>query len=79
MEELTGLVTSPQFLHFKFVDVSNRKEIFKAIDRAVTILGGLDGLVNAAGVERRCAAETISEEELDFVLGVNLKGSIFAS
>ncbi|KAL1856783.1 hypothetical protein Plec18170_003755 [Paecilomyces lecythidis] len=79
LEELTPLVTLPQILHFKFADVSNRKEIFKAIEGAVSILGGLDGLVNAAGVERRCAAETISEEELDLVLGVNLKGSIFAS
>lgn len=78
-EELAGLVTSPQVVKFQRVDVSNCQEIFKAIDEAVSILGGLDGLVNAAGVERHAAAENISEEELDLVLGVNLKGSIFAS
>lgn len=77
-EELASLVTSPQVLKFERVDVSNRQEIFMAINNAVSLLGGLDGLVNAAGILRHSAAATISEEELDLILGVNLKGTLFA-
>ncbi|KAL1980559.1 hypothetical protein VTN96DRAFT_3965 [Rasamsonia emersonii] len=59
------------------VDVSKRKETVDGVDAAVKILGGLDGLISAAGILRPCPAENISEADLDQILDVNLKGTIY--
>ncbi|OED00688.1 SDR family NAD(P)-dependent oxidoreductase [Rhizobium sp. YK2] len=43
-------------------------------ERAVAALGGLDGLVNCAGIDLLKPAETMSDAEWDRVLAVNLTG-----
>jgi NAD(P)-dependent dehydrogenase (short-subunit alcohol dehydrogenase family) len=67
----------PGSVRFRHVDVSNRAQVFGGVDWAVKELGGLDGLLHIAGVERRASIEEMSEEDLDFVLDVNLKGTFF--
>ena len=47
------------------------------VDEAVRKLGGIDILVNCAGLYRQGASETFSEEEWDTTLDVNLKGTFF--
>jgi 2-hydroxycyclohexanecarboxyl-CoA dehydrogenase len=47
------------------------------VDWAVAELGGLNGLLHIAGVERRASIEEMSEEDYDFVLDINLKGTFF--
>ena len=56
-------------------DVSQREEVEATFAEATSDLGGLDGLVNAAGVERRSLAEDIDDAEWDDVLNVNLRGT----
>lgn len=57
-------------------DVRERALVHAAVDEAVAWLGGLDGLVNIAGVERQAPAEDLSEEEWDLMFDVNARGTL---
>ncbi len=54
-------------------------EVNDLVARSIDALGGLDVLVNNAGIERHAAFWDVSEAEYDAVLNVNLKGVFFAS
>ena len=56
-------------------DVRNRAEVQSMIDQVVSEFGHLDILINNAGVTRDNLVARMSEEEWDFVLDVNLKGT----
>jgi NAD(P)-dependent dehydrogenase (short-subunit alcohol dehydrogenase family) len=60
-------------------DVSDRESVDTAVALVHERLGGLDVLVNNAGVERYGSVEEIDEADWDFVLGVNLKGAFLTS
>jgi NAD(P)-dependent dehydrogenase (short-subunit alcohol dehydrogenase family) len=60
-------------------DVRHSELVRAAFERAARDLGGLDALVHFAGVDAVAAAETMSEQEWDFVLDVNLKGTFLAN
>jgi NAD(P)-dependent dehydrogenase (short-subunit alcohol dehydrogenase family) len=60
-------------------DVSKRAEVEAAFKEAATSMGGIDGLVNCAGIERHCAAATMTDEEWDEVLDVNLRGTFLTN
>lgn len=59
-------------------DVTNAAALFRAIDEAARSLGGLDGLVNAAGIDLVADIETMSLAQWDRVLAVNLTGPMLA-
>src|SRR5215207_2099582 len=61
------------------MDVTRLDEIQQAVDETVTQLGRLDILVNNAGLGPSNLAENVREEDFDFTLAVNLKGTFFAS
>lgn len=54
------------------VDLSNAQERELGFIRAVEMLGGLDILVNAAGIQRRSPCEQFSEKDWRDVIEVNL-------
>jgi NAD(P)-dependent dehydrogenase (short-subunit alcohol dehydrogenase family) len=64
---------------YRHVDISDRAAVFDATASAVAELGGLDAMVNIAGIERRCPAQDITEGDWDEVFTVNVKGSLFTS
>jgi NAD(P)-dependent dehydrogenase (short-subunit alcohol dehydrogenase family) len=60
-------------------DVAHVAQSQALVARTVAELGGLDVLVNNAGVYPRSPFLELSEREWDFVLDVNLKGSCFCA
>jgi len=57
-------------------DVADSRAVAKLVDRCVSDFGRIDTLVNSAGVNQRKPAAEVTEEEYDFVVGVNLKGAV---
>src|ERR1700736_7031104 len=47
--------------------------------QAVDSFGGVDVLINNAGVEKRASIWEVTEHDYDLVLKINLKGAFFAS
>jgi len=61
------------------MDVTRLDEIQQAIDSTVSHFGRLDILVNNAGLGPSNLAEDVREEDFDYTLAVNLKGTFFVS
>ena len=56
-------------------DITQSAEVKAAVDRVQKALGRIDILVNNAGIIRRGTIETVTEEDWDRVIEVNLKGT----
>ncbi len=56
-------------------DVRNAQQVKQLIDTAVSTYGGVDVLYNNAGVVRYGTVEQLSEEDWDYQIDINLKGS----
>jgi glucose 1-dehydrogenase len=54
-------------------------EVRELVSRSAEALGGLDVLVNNAGIEKHAAFWDVTESDFDAVLDVNLKGVFFAT
>ena len=61
------------------VDVQEAKQVDALIEEAVARFGGVDVLVNSAGVGTLSSIVDMLEEEWDWVLGVNLKGTFLCT
>jgi len=59
------------------VDVSDREQVFAAVEKARTELGGFDVIVNNAGVAPSTPIESITPEIVDKVYNINVKGVIW--
>ena len=59
------------------VDVSKRDQVFAAVEQARKGLGGFDVIVNNAGVAPSTPIEEISEDVIDKVYNINVKGVIW--
>jgi len=55
-------------------DVREREQVQRAVDAAVVQFGRMDLLVNNAGVVRMANFESLTDDEWDFVVDINLKG-----
>src|SRR5947209_6758663 len=60
-------------------DVRNKDAMVQVVKKTVEAFGGLDILVNVAGLTRPTKFLDISEEEYDLVLDVNLKGTFLTT
>lgn len=56
------------------LDLADKKGIDLLVDETIKSLGKIDILVNNAAVYRQADFETISEQDLDYILDVDLKG-----
>lgn len=64
---------------FVAVDISKKSDAERAVATAVDAFGGLDILVQNAGIYPWTLIENIEPEEWDAVLGVNLRGTFLAA
>lgn len=78
-ETVSALKSSGGNVEFFQVDVSSASEVEKLIPQIVSMLGGIDILVNNAGIQRYGTVTTISEDQWDEVLNINLKGAFLMS
>ncbi len=60
-------------------DVRRRAEVEAVFARAAEELGGLDVLVNPAGIEAAMPAEELTDEEWDRVFDVHVKGTFYTN
>lgn len=64
---------------FLYADIARRDGAFGGVGRAAEELGGVDALFCVAGTNCFTPIEDISEEELDRLISVNLKGTVFCN
>jgi len=60
-------------------DVRDTQSVDATVDRAVTELGGLDVLVNAAGLWQPGVPGSITGDEIDFLLATNVKATVLTN
>ncbi|WP_313034627.1 SDR family NAD(P)-dependent oxidoreductase [Massilia alkalitolerans] len=68
--------TGPGAARYYRCDVRRRAEVDAAFEAAVAWLGGLDGLVNIAGIERAAPAESIGDADWDLMFDANARGTL---
>lgn len=71
-----GALGHATFLH---CDIGDRAQVDAFFDDAVKLLGGLDVLANVAGIESNNAAVAYEDEQIDRLVNVNLKGTIYTN
>ncbi len=57
-------------------DVASREQVIAMVDAASQRFGPVDVLVNNAGITKRGETLTMTTEDLDYLMGVNVKGVI---
>jgi glucose 1-dehydrogenase len=60
-------------------DVSREEDVVRMVAEAVEGLGGIDVLVNNAGIQISRPSEQLASEDFDRVLAVNLRGSFLCA
>ena len=60
-------------------NVGDASDVQRLVAESAEALGGLDVLVNNAGIEKHAAFWDVTERDFDAVLDVNLKGVFFAT
>ncbi len=60
-------------------DVSKEEDVVRMFEEAVDQLGGLDVLVNNAGIQISRPSHELSAEDFDRVIGVNLRGAFLCA
>ena len=61
------------------MDVSRLEEINESVNQVVKAFGKLDILVNNVGVAPDNPAEKVTEEDFDYTININLKGTFFTA
>ncbi len=66
----------PGKVAFYELDVTSREDVEAKFKQAAADMGGLDVLVNVAGVHRHCPPDQIPEDLYDFLFRVNVLGTM---
>lgn len=59
------------------VNVADRDEVFKSIDKTVELLGDFNVIVNNAGVANRSPIEEITAKSFEFMFNINVAGVLW--
>ncbi len=77
VDDRSGEETMNGIGRFRLADVSREADVAALVDESVTAFGRLDLMVNNAAIQVEQELVETTEEELDRVLAVNLKGPFF--
>lgn len=61
------------------VDISKKSDVEMMVKKTVEMFGKIDILINNAGIFKTAPAESMSEEDWDKVIAVNLKGTFLCA
>lgn len=61
------------------MDISEENSVKEAMAKSVELLGGVDVLVNAAGIGPHCPAEDITGESFRQVFAINVNGTFYCN
>jgi NAD(P)-dependent dehydrogenase (short-subunit alcohol dehydrogenase family) len=64
---------------YRHCDITRRDEVDAVFDEEIARLGGIDALANIAGIEQQVPAEDVTEDDLDLMMGVHMKGTVFTN
>ena len=79
-EETAGLIEAAgSRAHVTKVEVTDRASIKAWVDEIIGIEGRIDVLVNNAGINRQGPIDTVTEQDWDDIMAVNLKGPFLVS
>jgi NAD(P)-dependent dehydrogenase (short-subunit alcohol dehydrogenase family) len=65
----------PGTVRYHTCDVGRRDDVKRVFAESISELGGLDALVHIAGIHREAPPESITDEDWDLVLRINLTGT----
>lgn len=60
-------------------DLSRKARVDECFDRIAADLGGMDALIQPAGTWRPGAPEAVGDDEIDFLVAVNFKSTVFTN
>jgi NAD(P)-dependent dehydrogenase (short-subunit alcohol dehydrogenase family) len=75
LAETAAAITGPGTITTRTADVTDEAAVVAAVADAAETLGGIDVLVNVAGVHRTTPIGTLSVEDLTWIFNVNLVGT----
>ncbi len=78
-QAIKELAASGHAVHCVECDVSNEADVQRMVNVCAERLGGVDILVNNAGVYPRKSLDSMSGEDFDKVMAVNLRGTFLCS
>ena len=58
-------------------DVSSRKQVFEAYQKAQNAIGKIDGVVSCAGIAQQALFQDVTESDWSRMMGVNLSGAAY--
>src|SRR5262245_14031276 len=65
--------------HILPLDISNEASVDQGVQEAIKLLGGLDGVVNNAGITKDNLILRMKAEEFDQVIATNLRGTFLVT
>ncbi len=76
---LVRALGSQERCHYVHCDVSLRQSVDNAFADAIAFLGGLDVMVNFAGVDASVPPEDVTEEQMRRMLDIHVMGTLFTN
>lgn len=78
-ETARAISTGPHPVDYAVCDVADTDSIAAMLDTVKAKEGRIDVLLNVAGVNRRKRLETLTIEDVDFILDINLRGAFWVA
>ena len=75
LAETAAAVTGPGTIATRTADVTDEPAVIAAVADAAETLGGIDVLVNVAGIHKTTPIETLTVDDLNRLFSVNLVGT----